>query len=380
MRNHRIAILFCMISVLLLAGCAGRTDGSDASDGFKDKLAAASEKGQAKDNPETAERAEDNPETAENAEDVKNEEGKPNLLLFRQNAYEWNEDGTPAIKHQYTYFMLDWESAAAYKALAASLEDARDEMLSKQQEVWEEDLKSIEENGMISFDESWEVYLRRADEKYLSFVSEFCSEGLFDDGAYTEYTAHSYNVDSGKEIAFSDVIADENAFFDLLADKMYESINSKLRQYYSSDIAEDKESFKNGLWDLKKSGGLVWTLDPFGVTCYLSAYTKAPFAESAVIQFSEDADHVIFTDEYRDSAKDEYVIQVPENVGSYIDVNDSGVPEYVDVSEFYDYDESYDEMVLSGLRLSCGGDWKNIPTAKPGGTDFVRAPWARSNG
>ena len=168
----------------------------------------------------------------------------------------------------------------------------------------------------------------------------------------------------------SDVIADENAFLDLLSDKMYESINSSLQQYYSYSIEEDRETFKNDLKDLMKSGTLAWTLDPFGVTCYLPAYTKAPFAESAVIQFSEDTDHVIFADDFRDSVKDEYVIQVPGYVGSYIDVNDSGVPSYVKVSEFYDYNESYDDMELSGIHLSCGGDWKNIPMTMPGGTDF----------
>ena len=374
MKKHRIAILLCIISSLLIAGCGGNADNGDISDGFKEKLAAASEKGHSEDKPESADMEENEPESAQEEESApelpKNEEGGPNLLLFRQNAYEWGEDSIPAIKHQYTYFMLDGESAAVYKALAASLEDARDEMLSKQQEVWEKDLKTIEENELISFDESWKVYLRRADEKYLSFVTEFCSEGLFDNGENTEYTAHSYNVDSGKEIAFADVIADEDAFFDLLADKMYESINSKLKQYYSYEIADDKETFRNDLKDMKKSGELAWTLDPFGVTCYLSSYTKAPFAESAVIQFSEDADHVIFADEFRDSAKDEYVIQLPQYVGSYIDLNDSGVSEYVDVSEFYDYNETYDDMVLAGLHLSSGGDWKNIPMTMPGGTDF----------
>ncbi|MCR5301233.1 MAG: hypothetical protein K6E49_02205 [Lachnospiraceae bacterium] len=370
-----LTIIICIISIMLLAGCGNSADSSDISGKFKDKLADV-EKAQEEDAPEPEVQEEDasEPEAEEEveAEPSGNEisKGVPNLLLFRQNAYEWGKDNTPAIKHQYTYFLLDWESTGTYKALAASLEDARDEMLSKQQEAWETDLKSIKENEQIQFDESWMVYLRRADEKYLSFVSESCSEGLFDDGAYTKYTAHSYYVDSGKKIALSDVIADENAFFDLLSDKMYESIKYDLQQYYSSDMGIDKETFENDLKDYMKSGELAWTLDPFGVTCYLAAYTAAPFAKSSVILFSEDTDHTIFTDEFRESAKDEYVIQVPGYIGSNIDVNDSGVPVYVNVSEFYDYNESYDDMELSGLHLSCTGDWKNIPTKMHGGTAF----------
>ncbi|MBO4905226.1 MAG: hypothetical protein J5367_08395 [Lachnospiraceae bacterium] len=57
-------------------------------------------------------------------------------------------------------------------------------------------------------------------------------------------------------------------------------------------------------------------------------------------------------------------------MGSYIDINDSGVPVFVDASEFYDYNEEYDDMYLSGLHVSCTGDWKNIPTTMPGGTSF----------
>ncbi len=48
--------------------------------------------------------------------------------MFRQNAYEWGEDNTAAIEHHYTYLMLDGESAKSNRALAASLEDARDQM------------------------------------------------------------------------------------------------------------------------------------------------------------------------------------------------------------------------------------------------------------
>ncbi len=39
-------------------------------------------------------------------------------------------------------------------------------------------------------------------------------------------------------------------------------------------------------------------------------------------------------------------------------------------SSNFDYNESYDDMELSGLHLSCGGDWKNIPMTTRGGTDF----------
>ena len=364
MKNRIITVLLCMIGATILAGCGSTTDNSDLSEKFKDRIDAVAEQDREEEKPEPSAKEE------EKAADEEEPKGVPELLLFRRNAYEWKEDNTPAIEHHYTYLLLDGKSADSNKALAASLEDARDEMLSKEKKIWDDELKSIKENENPAFDERWNVYLRRADEKYVSFVTEFCSEGLYDDGAYTEYTAHSYYVENGKEIALSDVIADEDAFYDLLSDKMYESINNKLQQYYSTDIVDSKETFRDDLKDLMKSGQLAWTVDPFGMTCYLAAYLKAPFAESAVIQFSEDTGNTIFTEEFRSSAKDEYVIQVPGYVGSYIDVNDSGVSEYVDASEYYDYTENYDDMFLAGIHISSGGDWKNIMTTMPGGTDF----------
>ena len=378
-KRSLITIIISLMCTGILIGCGKSSDSSDISDKLKGKLAVV-EKEQEADTPEPEKKEEKEAEKEAGKESEKAAEeepvsddtskGVPGLLLFRQQDMEFGEGSEPVISHRYTYLLLDGESTKTYEGLAAALEDARDEILSKHKKTWDDDQKMIEENKLLTFDEGWMTYVRRADDAYLSFVTEYSGEGMFDDGANTSYTAHSYHVDSGKEIAFSDVVADEDAFYDLLSEKMYESINSKLQQYYSSDIGDDKETFRNDLKDYMRSGELAWTLDPFGVTCYLPAYTKAPFAESAVIQFSEDSAKVIFADDFRDSAKDEYVIQVPGYVGSYIDTNGSGVPAYVNVSEFYDYNETYDDMELSGLHISNGGEWKNIPTTMPGGTAF----------
>ena len=369
-KNKPVKIIICLICTVLMAGCGKSTDSSELSDNMKDKAVAVSQEEKKEEKPEKIEEKPENSEKTEEKTEEQAPRGVPDILLFRQNEYKYLEPSAPAIKHQYTYLMLDGDSAKTYEGLAASLENARDEILSMQKKAWNDDLEKIEENGLLTFKEGWKTYIRRADDEYLSFVTEYSGEGMFDNGAYTEYTAHSYYVEGGKEIAFSDVIADEDAFFGLLSDKMYESINNKLQQYYSFGIDEDKTAFKTDMMDYMKSGKLAWTLDPFGVTCYLPAYTKAPFAESAVVQFSEDADHVIFADDFRDGEEAEYIIQIPEYVGSYIDVNDSGVPSFVDVSEYYDYSEEQDDMYLFGLHVSCAGDGKNIPITMSGGTDF----------
>ncbi|MBO4905227.1 MAG: hypothetical protein J5367_08400 [Lachnospiraceae bacterium] len=298
-------ILTGLMCAVILTGCGKSADNSSIPDEPKGNAVAESEPKQAEEQPENAEKIEEEPEE-------ETPKGVPGILLFRQNEYQYFEPSTPAIKHQYTYLVLDGESAKSYEGLAGSFEKARDEMLSKCKEVWNKDFKSIEDNKSLTFDESWKTYLRRADENYISFVTEFCSEGLFDDGAYTEYTAHSYNVADGSEIVLSDVVADEDAFYTLMTEKMYEGIDGRLQQYYSTDIGIDKETLKNDLKEYMRSGELAWTLDPFGVTCYLQAYTKAPFAVSQTILFSEDKDNTIFNKEFTDSVRDEWIIQCPD--------------------------------------------------------------------
>ena len=366
-----MTFIICLMSAVLFSGC-GRSDNDDTSDKLKNNVDTASEQEETSEDAatETGVTSVGSTEDEVDPDETETPKGVPNLLLFRDNAFEWREDNTPAISQHYSYLLLDGESAASNPKLAASLEDAKAEMFYKRKETWNQDLKSIKESELISFNDSWMAYLRRADDEYLSFVFEYSSEGLYDDGAYTEYFAHSYYVNDGKEIVFSDVVVNEDAFFDLITDKMYESIDDKLNQYYSFGLETDKEAFKKDLKGYLNSGELAWTLDPFGVTCYLQAYTAAPFAESATILFSEDSDKTIFNDEFRESARDEYVIQVPGYVGSYIDINDSGVPAYVKASEQYDYSAEDDEFYLSGLYISSTGDWKNIQTTMPGGTDY----------
>ncbi len=368
MKRKSFATFFiCLMSAMLITGCGG-ADKDNVSDKPEDNAAVASE--QEKSETKETEAKENGSEKEAEPEEEEITKGVPDLLLFRENAYEWKEDNTPAIKQQFTYLMLDGESAKSNRELASSLEKARDEMFAKRKEAWDKNLEAIKENPLINFDEGWLVYLRRADEKYLSFVTEYHSEGMYDDVAYTEYMAHSYRVDDGKEISFSDVVADEGFFFDILAEKMYGSIDSKLKEYDSIGLDIEKEKFEEDLKGYMRSGELAWTLDPFGVTCYLPAYKASLFAESATIQFSEDNDNKIFNDEFRNSVRNEYVIQIPGYVGSYIDINDSGVPTYVRASELYDYDVEKDDFYLSGLFVSCAGDVKSFPTTMPNGTDF----------
>ena len=82
--------------------------------------------------------------------------------------------------------------------------------------------------------------MRRADDSVVSCVNECCTVDEYEGGYYTTYIAHSYYTDSGKEIKLTDIVDDEDAFYDLMADKMAEYIEYALKNKYADDVDFDK--------------------------------------------------------------------------------------------------------------------------------------------
>ncbi len=372
MKKRKLLGLICLICAVIISGCgrskSAQTDPDDQSVIIVDEAEEGTDDGKDEADEEIGTSVSSDSEEG-------SAKGIPSLLLFRQKAYEWREENNyPAIEHRFSYFELDGDYAKSNKALADAISEARDEILAKEKKVWDDDLKMIEENELYYYDERFETFLRRVDEKYLSFVNEYVSEGMFDDHIYTEYLAHSYYVDSGKEIAFSDVVADEDAFYDLMADKMFEYMSYVMKNKYMSEVNTDKETLKKDLGEYMKTGDMTWTLDPCGVTCYVRSYLGLAEGFSASILFAEDTDKKIFNDEFRQSVKNEWIMQVPGKIGSYVDIDGMGVAEFVRADEMYDYDpEGLDEFYLSGLYIDCAGAVETFHTVQPGGTDFYDA-------
>jgi len=367
-RKSLSTIIIFLIASMLLAGCQGSgNDSSDISDKLKDKVSAAGEQDNADEKPEQSKKKKTKKEKAK-------EPGEPPVLVMHKDSkYEWGDGSVPLIKHTFGYLLVDDEYAKDHKGLADSLKDAREEIISKHEAAWDDEIKSVNENSFGTYDDSWNTYVRRADDSVVSFVNECCTVDEYEGGYYTTYIAHSYYTDSGKEIKLTDIVDDEDAFYDLMADKMAEYIEYALKNKYADDVDFDKNKVRPDMLDYLKDGGITWTLDPQGITFWEDSYLSAPEAFSTTVLFADDKDGVIFNEEFANDVRDEWISQSPEANGSYFDIDDSGKLEFVQAYPLYevrDFEDST-EFFINRYEVHIGSANEEIMLDMPGGTDFL---------
>ncbi len=322
---------------------------------------------------ETADAADEKETAAEEAVDEEKEEGEaPRLILHRNSTYDWGDDNIPAIKHSISFVTLDKAQEAAYGGLASSLVEAMNEIIDKEKEVWESDMETKKEHEEFHVDESWNTFVRRADGSVTSILNEFCVEGEYDGGFFSDYIAHSYHTDTGKEIAFSEIVKDENKFYDILITKMKDYIDYAKENIYAIDADTDEQELKTEIMGLVESGECAWTLDPFGLTMWVNAYTVLPEAMSATVRFSDDTNGEVFAEEFSKGAKDEWITQIPYYVSSYYDMDDSGKEVYTAASEIIEMKEveGGEEYYINGMLVSFDGFVETFNTINPGGTNY----------
>ena len=314
----------------------------------------------------------DKQKSSENTSDGESSDnGVPILLLHNGSRIEWNEENRPFLKHYYSYLSLESRYAASHSDLAKSLSDARDEIEAHEDDHYTLDMESADENAMYTIESSWYTYLRRADDKYLSFVNECVNAGTFDFDEVS-YIAHSYYVDSGKEIELKDIIADEDAFYDALSEKVKKNIDEEFSGYMGEPSSLDKEGVKDRIKTCWSSGRCTWTLDPQGVTFWFDSSAFPPFAFANTVFFSEDKEGTIFKEEFSKNIPDEWVMQMPAGNNTYFDEDDDGEENTVMAAERYELlpDSEYDDLYVTGFALSYEDDYQNYKQDNASGYNF----------
>ena len=210
-RKLTTLILMSSIVCCLLSGC-GKTDksGSKAEPLESSVSEEVSESYSEKETTAEKETSTEN-EITDSESNVSDEEA-PVLLLNRASRTEWNEEKKPYIYHYYSFLTLGKEYAASHSLLAENLSKARGEIEAHENDTFMLTVEDAKELKDYTFECSWNTYLRRCDERYLSFVNECRNSGTFDFDAIS-YLAHSYYVNSGKEIELTDIIADEDVLY-----------------------------------------------------------------------------------------------------------------------------------------------------------------------
>ena len=365
MKKKAVKIICVMMGLVMLGGC-----GSAPAEPSEPPKSAESEEAVSEEPEETAEPEEEVPEKAE-----KKEKGEiPKLVNHRYSSYEWGEGSIPLIKHSISFVTVDKERSGSYEKLETSLLDALNEVLSMEQENWDDEHDVIDEvdDPKPNFEESWMTYVRRADSSIVSIVNEYCAGGQFDSDFYNDYIAHTYHTESGKEMELSEIVLDEEKFFDAAASKLADYVEYARNNIYADDIETDAAKLKSDLMESLSEGGCAWTADPQGVTIWIDGYTVLPMAASVTVLFSEDESGEIFNTEYVPDPDDDWITQIPHYAESTYDIDDSGKEVYVSANEIIDMKETEgsESYYISGLHISFDGYSEKFDTTMPGGTSY----------
>ncbi len=223
----------------------------------------------------------------------------PSLLLCRKSITDGDD------VQNFSYIALDADSAAANKDLADHLAKERDAFY-------------------LDAGESRDVFLRRADGDFISILTMFTAEGMFDTAEDIRFLAHSYHTDDGSEIELSEVIADEDAFYDLLAKSLADQILSQ-RYYGSYAGMSDQEKIKGLLKDYIDHGTAAWTIDPQGITVFTNSYSEISALPLCVtVRFKQDQGGKIFKEAFAKAYSEEWITQLVPEIYMFYDENDFG--------------------------------------------------------
>ncbi len=284
----------------------------------------------------------------------------PILLLHTDSDYAVNSKNNPAIHVNYNYLALDKEYAQSHEALDKALKSANEEILSLESECFDQAKEDLSGSDDYTFDANYYTFFRRADGKYLSFINECCTFGTFDFDYYS-FIAHSYYVESGKEIELSDIVADEDAFYAILSEKVKAVVDDDLYIYMGEYSNKDAEDFVEEIKDSLEDGKCSFTLDPQGVTFWFDSNVFSPMCASATVLFCEDADNTIFNEEFSKDIPDEWVMQMPTGDRTYFDANGDGEENIVIASVTYGFNTGgeYEYLYVSGFHLAYEEDSKS---------------------
>nr|WP_292166406.1 hypothetical protein [Butyrivibrio sp.] len=284
----------------------------------------------------------------------------PILLLHTDSDYAVNSKNNPAIHVNYNYLALDKEYAQSHEALDKALKSANEEILALESECFDQAKEDLSGSDDYTFDANYYTFFRRADGKYLSFINECCTFGTFDFDYYS-FIAHSYYVESGKEIELSDIVADEDAFYAILSEKVKAVVDDDLYIYMGEYSNKDAEDFVEEIKDSLEDGKCSFTLDPQGVTFWFDSNVFSPMCASATVLFCEDADNTIFNEEFSKDIPDEWVMQMPTGDRTYFDANGDGEENIVIASVTYGFNTGgeYEYLYVSGFHLAYEEDSKS---------------------
>ena len=335
--KKRIISTSLVLTIALLAAACGNTAEENAnalSQNEQQTEAAWQESEQQETEKQTAEK--------ENAADSGEEQDENAPLgIYKtelSNSYfEMLNDNDYSLYATNQYFLADEKTTLRYPELADALMQLKEQKEHNFDMATESLLDSHQfmietESYPIDLTDYTECRVLRADNVLFSFIET--NENYYG-GAHGMYSVagYAFDVETGKNLSFTDIVVDETKIRDLIAEKLDEE--------YGDIFFDDIYT----LIDQYDFNSLCWSISYFDVTLYFNPYDLGPYAsgsQQVVFPFSEYAD--LFDEKYL-SVPEQFVTQLSEYEQFCLDVNGDGKNEDIGLSSKYLEDDCLSVLI-----------------------------------
>ena len=247
------------------------------------------------------------------------------------------------------YFLADEKTTLRYPELADALRQLKEQKEHNFDMATESLLDSQQfmietESYPIDLTDYTECRVLRADNVLFSFIET--NENYYG-GAHGMYSVagYAFDVDTGKNLSFTDIVVDETKIRDLIAEKLDEE--------YGDIFFDDIHT----LIDQYDFNSLCWSISYFDVTLYFNPYDLGPYAsgsQQVVLPFSEYAD--LFDEKYL-SVPEQFVTQLSEYEQFCMDVNGDGKNEDIGLSSKYLEDDCLSVLISVDGKETDSDSW-----------------------
>ena len=247
------------------------------------------------------------------------------------------------------YFLADEKTSLRYPELADALMQLKEQKEHNFDMATESLLDSQQfmietESYPIDLTDYTECRVLRADNVLFSFIET--NENYYG-GAHGMYSVagYAFDVETGKNLSFTDIVVDETKIRDLIAEKLDEE--------YGDIFFDDIHT----LIDQYDFNSLCWSISYFDVTLYFNPYDLGPYAsgsQQVAFPFSEYAD--LFDEKYL-SVPEQFVTQLSEYEQFCMDVNGDGKNEDIGLSSKYLEDDCLSVLISVDGKETDSDSW-----------------------
>lgn len=263
--------------------------------------------------------------------------------------------------------VLSDASALTYPALAETLEKQADAAYADYQQQRADFVADASErygDDPDYFDNGYyenytHVWLRRADDKVMSYVSYYSN---FEGGAHGMYgqNGYTYETETGKQLGLKDVLKDTSKLNDILEKEIlenydkedFEDLKGHLK-HFDPDVTEYKES-TNGGDDYVYP--YEWCLLPIGIEFYFEPYSLSYYAagEQDVLLTYEDYPD-LFVEEYKADGEQGFTYDFLGYLNIF-DITGDGKRD----SLWVEADDTDDQNFATGLTVGLNGKKEEV--------------------